>query len=334
MTSGGRDAIFPAMARLIITNGDSAGELLAATGIDGDILPWRDVLHEGPIVAGGLDASRAVRAAFLAGRFGLEPGDVAAELAARDAVIRAHGSYETVELWFEHDLYDQLQLFQILSFFADEGRTEGLHLVQADDYLGRQTPETILRFADRARAVDEDMLDAADMLWADLAMPTPESIVRRLDDLTDGLPFAVPALQRFLEELPAPDTGLGRTEAAALSFLTEEAQSAIELFRRSIATEAAAFMGDSSFFLMLHDLAESPQPLVAGLSPLDEDDARRYERPLALTPLGRAVVAAEADRVRLDGLDRWWAGTRLRGRTTWRYDRHTMNLISPQASAA
>lgn len=326
--------MFRAMTRLIITNGDSAGELLAQSGIEGDILPWRDVLHEGPIVAGGLEASSAVRAAFLAGRFGLEPGDVVAELAARDAVLGGHRSYEAVELWFEHDLYDQLQLLQILSFFADEGRTEGLHLVQADDYLGRQTPETILRFADRARAVDEDMLDAADMLWADLAMPTPESIVRRLDDPTDGLPFAVPALQRFLEELPAPDTGLGRTEATALSFLTEGAQSAIELFRRSIAAEPAAFMGDLSFFLMLHDLAESPQPLVAGLSPLDEDDARRYERPLALTPAGRAVVASEADRVRLDGLDRWWAGTRLRGRTTWRYDRHTMNLISPQASAA
>ena len=334
MTSRCGNAIFPAMTRLIITNGDTAGELLAASGIEGDILPWRDVLHEGPIVAGGLAASSAVRAAFLAGRFGLEPGDVAEELEARDAVIRGHAGYDTIELWFEHDLYDQLQLFQILSFFADERRTAGIRLVQADDYLGRQTPESILRFADRARVVDEDTLDAADMLWADLAMPTPESIVRRLDDPADGLPFAIPALQRFLEELPAPDTGLGRTEAVALSFLKEGAQDAVELFRRSIAAETAAFMGDLSFFLMLHDLADAPQPLVTGLSPLDEDDARRYERPLALTPVGRAVVAAEADRLRLDGIDRWWAGTRLRGRTTWRYDRETMNLISPQASAA
>lgn len=334
MTSGRRDAIFPAMARLIITNGDSAGELLVASGVDADVLPWRDVLHEGPIVAGGLAASSAIRTAFLAGRFGLEPEDVAAEFAARDAAIRSHHAYDSVELWFEHDLYDQLQLLQILSFFADEGRNDGLHLVQADDYLGRQTPETILRFADRVRDVDEDMLDAADMLWADLAMPTPESVVRRLDDPTDGLPFVVPALQRFLEELPAPGNGLGRSESTALSFLTEGAQSAIDLFRRTIAAEDAAFMGDVSFFLMLHDLGDATEPLIAGLSPHDEADARRYERPLALTSAGRAVLASEADRVRLAGLDRWWAGTRLRGRTTWRYDRDTMNLISPQASAA
>ena len=322
------------MARLIITNGDTAGELLAASGIDGDILPWRDVLHEGPIVAGGLARSTEIRSAFLAGRFGLELEEVAADLGARDAVIRKHSAYDAIELWFEHDLYDQLQLLQVLSFFADEGRTAGLHLVQADDYLGRATPETILRFADRIRAVDEDMLDAADMLWADLAMPTPENVVRRLDDPTPGLPFVVPSIQRFLEELPSPANGLGRTEVSALSFLTEGAQSAIELFRRTIADEAAAFMGDLSFFLMLHDLADVPHPLLDGLSPREDDDAHRYERPLALTEAGRAVLASEDDRIRLDGIDRWWAGTRLRGRTTWRYDRDTMNLISPQASAA
>ena len=46
------------------------------------------------------------------------------------------------------------------------------------------------------------------------------------------------------------------------------------------------------------------------------------------------MLAGEADHVRLNGVDRWWAGTRLKGRTTWRYDRDAMRLISPQASAA
>ncbi|MBN9021278.1 MAG: hypothetical protein J0H08_04120 [Rhizobiales bacterium] len=322
------------MTRLIITNGDTAGELLAAAGVDADILPWRDVLHEGPIVGGGLDHSTAVRSAFLAGRFGMEPGEIAAEFAERDAVLRNHAAYETVELWFEHDLYDQLQLLQVLSFFADAGRSEGLRLVQADDYLGAQTPETILRFAERARSLDEDALDFADMLWADLAMPTPEAVVRRIEEPDEALPFAAPAMHRFLDELPAPDNGLGRTEAAALSRLTEATQSAIDLFRRTTAAEDAAFMGDLSFFLMLHDLADCPAPLIAGLAPLEDEDAERYARPLSLTAAGRAVLAAEDDHVRLNGIDRWWAGTRLKGRTTWRYDRKLMTLVSPQASAA
>jgi hypothetical protein len=336
VTTRAGDAIFRGMTQLIITNGDSAAELLSAAGKSGTILPWRDVLHEGPIAGGLLEQCSALRAEYLAERFALDPAEVGAEFAARDAILRDHAAYDSVELWFEHDLYDQLQLIQILSFFADESRTEGLVLVQADDFLGRQTPATILDFTDRARPVTADELDLADFLWADLAMPLPEPVLRRLDEPADALPFAVPALHRFLEELPSPRNGLGRAEATALSGLTDGPQSAIDLFRRTIAAEEAAFMGDMSFFLMLHDLADAETPLIAGLdylsSPIGPEE--RYGRPLSLTEAGRAVVSGEVDHVRLNGIDRWWAGTRLRGRTTWRYDRDAMTLISPQASAA
>ena len=324
------------MTSLIITNGDSAAQLLAEAGKEGTILPWRDVLHEGPIVGGRLEESSAVRAAFLAGRFAIDPGAVAAEFAERDAIMRGHAAYDEVELWFEHDLYDQLQLIQILSFFADERRLNGVSLVQADQFLGQQSADTILRFAERRRRVSEDDLDLGDFLWADLAMPTPEATMRRLDEPADTLPFLMPALHRFLEELPSPRNGLGRTEATALSALTDGPRTAIDLFRQTIAAEEAAFMGDMSFFQMLHDLAGAETPLIAGLDRLSSaaGGAERYRRPLSLTETGRAVVAGDVDHARLNGTDRWWAGTRLKGRTIWRYDRDLKALISPQASAA
>ncbi len=202
------------------------------------------------------------------------------EFAARDAIIRDHAAFDTVELWFEHDLYDQLQLIQILSFFADEHRLDGVSLVQADQFLGQQSADTILRFAERARPVTEEDLDLADFLWSDLAMPTPEAAMRRLDEPAGGLPFVVPALHRFLEELPSPRSGLGRTEAMALSGLTDGPRSAIDLFRQAIAAEEAAFMGDMSFFLMLHDLADAETPLIAGLDLLSSP----VERVRALSP--------------------------------------------------
>ena len=37
---------------LFITNGDFAAGRIAASGLTGEILPWRDVLHEGPVPAG------------------------------------------------------------------------------------------------------------------------------------------------------------------------------------------------------------------------------------------------------------------------------------------
>ena len=51
-------------------------------------------------------------------RFGIEFGEIAADFAARDAVLSAHSGFDRIELWFEHDLYDQLQLVQVLAFFC------------------------------------------------------------------------------------------------------------------------------------------------------------------------------------------------------------------------
>jgi len=54
-------------AALIITNGDSTVATLRAADISEPVLPWRDILHDGP-VPGGLspDELAAVRARFLA----------------------------------------------------------------------------------------------------------------------------------------------------------------------------------------------------------------------------------------------------------------------------
>jgi hypothetical protein len=324
------------MATLIITNGDGAAELLQAAGRDDVILPWRDVLHEGPIVAGPLEKSSTLRASFLAGRFGLDADEVSAAFAERDATLRRHTDFETIELWFEHDLYDQLQLVQLLSFFADEGRHQGIRLVQADDFLGRQRPETILRFGERARAADEEDLDLADRVWADLAMPTPENVARRLNQQTDRLPFLEPALHRFLEELPARN-GLSRTEATALAAIAAGATAPGRLFGLVLSKEEAAFMGDLSFSALLTDLAKAETPLIEDSVAASQTDDRiewwKSAR-LALTEIGRAVLAGDADHVALNAVDRWWGGTRLNGRDVWRYDRAKMSLVPPRASAA
>lgn len=324
------------MPGLIITNGDSAADILAAAGRRDFILPWRDVLHEGPIVAGLLQASSRIRADFLAGHLHMDHEELALSFAERDAVMRAHRDFDAIELWFEHDLYDQLQLLQVLSFFADEGRTDGLRLVQADEFLGHQRPDTILRFAAGSRPVDAAMLDFADRTWADLAMPTPEHAARGLDEPATGLPFVAPALHRFLEELPAPSSGLSRTEAGALAAVSRGVTRPDDLFRETLRLEEAPFMGDLSFFAVLDGLAGAEVPLIGGLAPPDGDPGtqRFHDARLELTPAGVDVLAGTADHVELSGVDRWWGGTRLVGRDVWRYDREAMELVPPGGAEA
>jgi hypothetical protein len=326
------------MTELIITNGDSAAGTLREAGRTDTILPWRDVLHEGPIAAVGLAELSARRAPFLAQRFHLPEIELAAGFAERDAVMARHGDFDAIELWFEHDLYDQLQLLQVLSFFAGEGRVAGLVLVQADDFLGPQTARTILRFAQRARPVTQADLDLGATVWSELAQATPQPIGRRTARaVTRSMPFLVPALRRFLEELPSESNGLGRTEQTVLDLIAEGRNEPKTLFGEAMKREEAAFMGDSSFFHLIEDLAFAEVPLIAGLAArgLSETDPDRFvNTPLELTVAGEEVMAGEDDHVALSGIDRWWGGTRLLGRSTWRYDRAARRLVAPVETGA
>jgi hypothetical protein len=320
------------MPDLIITNGDSAAELLHGAGKRGTILPWQDVLHEGPVVPGPLEGCSAERATYLARRFRLPPGEVAATFSERDRIVRGHADFDRIELWFEHDLYDQLQLIQVLSCFAGAGRHEGVFLIQADDFLGAQRPETILRFANGARGLTEEDLALGASVWADVTAPTPRALAVRSKISETRLPFLTPALVRFLEELPAPATGLGRTEAAILSGIASGESSPRRLFHRAFEQEEAAFMGDASFFHLIDDLASSGVPLIAGIAPPEspEDDRERFDgADLRLTLAGEAVLTGEEDHVALSAIDRWWGGTRLHGPAIWRYDRGAQTLIEP-----
>jgi len=122
---------------LHITNSDAAGEVLKRSGLGGNVLPWRDTMFEGPFPAGlDLAATSRVRAAYLAG-LGLPEGRIRADLAARDAALGKAGSYDAVTLWLEHDLLDQLQLLQLLDWFADAdiGETD-LGMVCIGDFPG------------------------------------------------------------------------------------------------------------------------------------------------------------------------------------------------------
>src|SRR4051794_39408890 len=102
---------------LHVTNGDSAVNPIREAVRSNEVLPWRDVLHEGPTPAGlTLEKMTDVRARFLADCGWGKYKDIRREMGGRDSALL---SSPQITLWFEHDLYDQLQLIQILSALAD-----------------------------------------------------------------------------------------------------------------------------------------------------------------------------------------------------------------------
>src|SRR5688500_7208510 len=145
---------------LHITNGDAAVEVMVRAGIEGDILPWRDVLHEGPVPGGlALENLSEVRAAFIADSGWGEQDEVVREFRARDAKLAGFREHEEVVLWFEHDLYDQLQLLQLLDWLSrqDPAATR-LSMICVGEYLGPMEPGRLAALYPKRRPVTFEQL--------------------------------------------------------------------------------------------------------------------------------------------------------------------------------
>lgn len=323
------------MPTLIITNGDSAaGCLKAADDVEADeILPWRDVLHFGPLEATDDWFEFAeTRAAFLSI---FEDYHVVRDgFAERDAIVAGQGEFDRIEIWLEHDLYDQLQLVQILDRLGRQsGRTEGVFIVQADDHLGQFSPEDIGRFASGIRPVTGAVVALAARAWDALTRTTPEHVAALAADPMPDLPFLQAALIRFLEELPGTN-GLSRSEQQILDHLAADPSSAAELFGKVWHDEEAAFMGDLLVFHLLDGLQHCRKPLIAGLPSAwpapGSDGQKEWTRSrLSVTQYGESVRTDNHDRYVENEIDLWWGGTCLEPGNIWRYDRRAGVLIAP-----
>lgn len=318
---------------LHISNGDAATARIAAAGITGELLPWRDVLHEGPVPADLPDAElREIRARFITAQGWADLATARADLARRDAALACWTRHEEVVLWFEHDLYDQLQLLQLLDWFArvELGDTR-LSLICVAEYLGPAAPERLRALFAGRRAVTAAELALGRAAWAAFRAPEPQAIERLLATDTSALPFLADALRRHLAEFPAVGSGLSRSERQALAAIAAGQRTPHAAYLAAHQQqEDPIFLGDTVFASYLQRLIRSPTPLVLRadgrpLAALSPDDVWSGE--LRITEAGQAVLAGQQDWVALAGIDRWLGGVHLHGRVArWRWNETTQQL--------
>ena len=322
---------------LHITNGDSAASGIRETGVPGEVLSWVDVLHEGPVPSDlNLEELRSVRAQFIASCAWADFEEAASLFSRRDKVLAdSLGQDETV-LWFEHDLYDQLQLIQILDWYAhhDLGRTK-LTLICAAEYLG---PSTLKRLRERypeRQIVSKAQLELARAAWAAFRSPDPTRLNDLLQQGCSALPFLSGALWRHMQQFPSKRNGLSRSEYQALEVIANGVTALGQVYRASHHDrEEALFLGDATFAIYVERLSAGREPLVLredgqviqaprGRGPAPEF----WQSQVMLPPLGRAVLEARADYVRTNGIDRWLGGVHLSGsEAQYRWDERAHRL--------
>jgi hypothetical protein len=243
----------------------------------------------------------AVRARYLAERGYGSPIKLIHDFVRRDQQVRHADEFDEVVLWFEHDLYDQLQLLQVLTALEElnlePGRTSA---IQSDHYLSSMTVDEIVPLLPKRRTATPAIFKSARRTWERFTSNSPADLYAAAGEDAIGLPFLRAALARLCEEYPWKRDGLSRSQRQALYAVAQGPGRPDELFARAQSHEEAYFLGERVFEKMLEDLGSGDGALI------EEEEGK-----LVPTALGRRVLAGDADWLDEHPIDRWIGGVHL-----------------------
>jgi hypothetical protein len=312
-----------------VANGTSTTRTITAAGIPGICSIWADPLHDGPVPAGLTDDELLeVRRRYLSGGLtgpawvGDDPSlDPVNDLRQWRRAVDSHDAYDELILWFEHDLFDQLNLVQLLDWIRTHlPATRPVSLICIGSFpgrpafkgLGELTPDELAPLLETRLAVGDSQYELAQRVWDAFREPTPEvlDVLRR--ENTSALPYVAPAMTRFLEEYPWTRDGLSRTERRLLELADGEVIPLWQAFPRMHEGESFYYVADGSLAELSETLSRTSPPLIRW-APSSAPKGHPLSGSIAITDAGRAVLAGELDRVSTCGIDRWLGGVHLQG---------------------
>ncbi len=325
---------------LHIHNGDSSADTAKQSTLPGEHFAFREALIEGPTPA-GLDQAEwlRVRASHLAENHGENAEQIERDLAEQQRKLSTVADQEETVLWFEHDLFCQVNLIYLLDWFVkNKLEKTKLNLICIGEFPGKRNfrglgelnaAELASLFPDR-QPVTQEQLDLATAAWNAYCSSDPTEIQTLLQTDTSALPFLADALTAHLKRFPSSKNGLGRVEQTSLELISGGVTDFAGLFRSFIESEPTYGFGDSQLWLALRRLSEAQQPLIENSTDgatVEDQSPELHKSEFAITDVGRSVLNGDADFVALNGIDLWLGGVHLADdRHIWRWDEKSQRV--------
>ncbi len=135
---------------LHIVNGESTANILKNTVLKGDILIWREVLCEGPLHPDvGSDEFWLKRYAYFKTEMGVSKLDYFDKTIKEIVKLEDLEGYSEVVLWFEYDLFCQVNLMALCSYLLKSFRKDIFyHLVCTGKVKGKTQLQSLADFSE------------------------------------------------------------------------------------------------------------------------------------------------------------------------------------------
>ncbi len=327
----------PEPITLHITCDSNTAHHLEVSLTEGAFLAWQDVLYEGPIDAeSDLSELSIRRATYFGDEEWAVPIDIHQRYQIRNEILQSYQQYTEVILWFENDLNSQLQLVQLMDWFArQQTNSTVLSLVPFERFmngrLSQLSSEDLQSHLAKRWEITLGQMNLCQTAWRALGSDNPNALLRFCGGNSSAMPYLRSAIWRYLKQFPAVSNGLSHSEFLITNILLHQRDDASNLYLSMQHKEALPFVNQAIYAAYIKRLCNGPLPLIAPdtLQGVEDEDDIMVEQQivLGLTDLGRQVLHNWVDWIQVSGIQRWLGGVELTDGCLWRYDESRRKLI-------
>ncbi len=305
---------------LHILNGDGTRYDFEKAQIPGAIMVWHEMLVEGPATYAILKEEWfQLRQHYISEEYAYDLPFVKDRMAGAFGKLRDPQPYDQFVLWFEYDLFCQINMIGALSALKQKGVSANqISLVcpgehpDIEDFRGLgqlQAEHFPPLFQERTHLSASDLSFTDEVYWA-YCQEDPLSLLDLLErNFPPAFPFLRAAILAHLQRFPSTRDGLALEEREMLQLLAEGLPSRPKWVGQMLRQNAWRGYGDSQYFHRIERLKAL----------FDET-----EESLTLNDLGQAVLAGERDFLQVNETPVWLGGAR---NTDWRWEEERQRLV-------
>ncbi|NHF60023.1 DUF1835 domain-containing protein [Flavobacteriaceae bacterium TP-CH-4] len=259
---------------LHITNGDSFTSRLKTLEIKGDIITWREMLCEGKTLTNvGSETFWKTRFDFLHKNYKVSKSWFIEKTLKEYRSLCNHKQQDEIVLWFEYDLFCQINMLAVISWLKTHRKYAQISLVCSGDEddtdtlyaLNDLSDEQLLKLYKNKTVLTQDDIEYADYVWQLYCSDNPI----RLENLSDfqnyQFDYLSGAIRTHLHRFPTIRNGLNEMENNILRLAVEEKPKNKKMFLGTLLRNQEWLgFGDSQYERALGRL----KPLFTSFSPV------------------------------------------------------------------
>lgn len=260
-------------SQLHITNGDSFTHKLKQIKLKGDIITWREMLCEGKTETNvGSESFWKTRFEFLSKNYKVSKSWFIEKTLKEYRSLCNHKQQDEIVLWFEYDLFCQINMLAVISWLkshrrhaqitlACSGRQEG-----SDRLLGLSelSDDQLMELYENRLELTQDDIEFADYVWQLYCSDNPIRLENLMDFDSYQFEYLGPSIQAHLKRFPSIKNGLNELENRILQIAaTKEPESKMAFMGHLLRDQGWYGFGDTQYQRILTTL----RPLFQSFNP-------------------------------------------------------------------